>query len=169
MLDDGAQGDGREDGSPAKNHRVSFAECPVVKVTMSWFTLTYINWCRNCIAQVDGELLAFISSFIIPRAINYMAPSQGERSPTAPSPVSRTSTPEMKGKVTRDRATDAWKLSLNKPRVADSLFDAGEDIILAESNLCSRGYSEARIQAYHRALTIWNAIDGSGRRRIQRH
>jgi hypothetical protein len=151
--------------------RLRFAASPEVTVKVGDAYISMLNTLRPIVVKVDESSVAFLSR-TLPNILKTQlgcetsssAPADGTASPTV---CGNRPTPNIREKVTWVPHQYAWRVELKKPRRRiEPYADLNGATLRVEKMLPKFQFAAAKFDAYSRAISTWNELDGSSRLRI---
>ena len=160
-----------------RKHRSSKATITpdAIDIHIGGCKLNCVNNSTKMILKVDDDTVKFILKWVVP-FVRELALKEDEKAhsqdkdvaicskpPTAPAAFhfNASATPPIRDKVTWDVVGSKWLVTVKKPKVKNSQLSWPVD-----TQLCAIAFEKEKLEHYHRAIDIWNDVDGSTRRRI---
>ena len=170
---------GADDDDDASSHcsdnvrhsRLRFTTTPEVTVKIGDASITMLNTVRPIVVKVDEFSVAFLSR-TLPRLLNTQLGCETSSSAPADGTASHPTcgnrpTPNIREKVTWVPQQYAWRVELKKPRRRIAAYvDSNGATLRVEKMLPKIQFAAAKLDAYSRAISTWNDLDGSSRLRI---
>jgi hypothetical protein len=146
----------------------------VIDVKIGGFDVSCLNNRRQIVLKLCDATMKFIEQWMVP-LVRELARSQVDaESSTDARPsdsvatlanfhFTASNTPNVRDKVFWNPSLHTWEVNAKKPK--GELSKVG---LVVDKHLGADEYEQAKVDAYSRAITAWNDLDGSTRHRLSR-